>query len=195
MRKTQIERNTNETKIKMSLNIDGTGENNISTGSGFFDHMMELFAKHGRFDIDLNCNGDTNVDFHHSCEDIGISLGQAFCQALGDKKGIVRYSNIYLPMDEALVLVVVDISGRGILVTDIDFPSEKIGEFDTELVKEFLLAFTRECGVTLHVKQMYGENSHHIAEGIFKGLGRALNQATAIDEKYKDEIPSTKGVL
>lgn len=195
MRKAEIKRKTAETDISLSLEIDGTGKAIIATGCGFLDHMLILFAKHGRFDLNLTCNGDTFVDYHHSAEDIGICLGQAFAKALGNKKGIKRYADIILPMDEALILCACDISGRGMLSFDMNISTQKVGDFDTELVKEFFLAFTRTSDVTLHLKQLSGENSHHIIEGAFKAFGRVMSSACEIDERYKDEIPSTKGVI
>lgn len=195
MRTSAIERNTAETKIKLSLNLDGTGESTVNTGCGFLDHMLTLFAKHGRFDLEVICDGDTNVDYHHTVEDIGIVLGTAFSEALGDKKGIERYGDIILPMDEALILTAVDLSGRAYLGFDLDIPTEKVGDFDTELVKEFWLGFVRTAGCTLHIKQLAGENSHHIIEGAFKSAARSFSKAVKINSDYKDEIPSTKGVL
>lgn len=195
MRKAEIKRKTAETDISLSLEIDGTGKAIIATGCGFLDHMLILFAKHGRFDLNLTCTGDTFVDYHHSAEDIGICLGQAFAKALGNKKGIKRYADIILPMDEALILCACDISGRGMLSFDMNIPTQKVGDFDTELVKEFFLAFTRTSDVTLHLKQLSGENSHHIIEGAFKAFGRVMSSACKIDERYKNEIPSTKGVI
>lgn len=195
MRTAEIARKTAETDIKLSLNIDGDGKNEISTGCGFLDHMLVLFAKHGRFDIKLSCVGDTFVDYHHTAEDIAICLGKAFAEAVGNMAGIKRYANIILPMDEALILAAVDISGRTFLNFKTDISAEKIGEFDTELIKEFMLGFVRNFPITLHIKQLEGENAHHIAEGCFKALARILKTALEIDEKYKDEIPSTKGVL
>jgi imidazoleglycerol-phosphate dehydratase len=195
MRKAEISRKTNETDIKVYLDIDGTGEYEINTGSGFLNHMLELFAKHGRFDLDVSCKGDKEVDFHHSTEDIGIVLGKCFKEALGDKKGINRYADILMPMDEALVSVAVDVSGRSYLVFNANMPAEKVGAFDTELVREFFEAFTRELGITLHINLMYGNNTHHIIEGIFKGVSRCLKSALKINKEIKDEIPSTKGVL
>ena len=195
MRTSEIKRDTAETKIALSLNLDGTGESEIDTGCGFLDHMLTLFAKHGRFDLTVKCDGDVEVDDHHTVEDIGICLGKAFSEAVGDKKGIVRYGNFILPMDEALILCAVDISGRDYLSYDLDIPTEKVGTFDTELVEEFMLAFTRNSNLTLHIIQLNGTNSHHIIEGTFKCLARTLRQAVNIDEKFKDEIPSTKGVL
>jgi imidazoleglycerol-phosphate dehydratase len=195
MRKAQIKRTTAETDIKLSINLDGKGDGKIDTGCGFLDHMLTLFAKHGRFDLDVKCNGDVQVDFHHTTEDIGIVLGQAFEKALGDKKGITRYGSFILPMDEALILTAVDLSGRSFLVKELDIKANKVGDFDTELVEEFLLAFTRTANCTLHVRQLSGSNAHHIIEGVFKCLARALKQAVKIDCDAKDEIPSTKGVL
>jgi len=195
MRTATINRQTAETAISLKLNLDGNGKSDVSTGCGFLDHMLILFARHGRFDIELKCVGDTFVDYHHSAEDIGICLGEAFANALGDKKGIVRYGSMMLPMDEALILTAVDISGRGLLAYDMDIPTQKVGDFDTELVKEFWLAFVRKAEITLHIKQLAGENSHHIIEGAFKSAARSLSAAVSIDEKYKNEIPSTKGVL
>ena len=195
MRTAQISRTTAETAITLSLNLDGSGTSEIQSGIGFLDHMLTLFAKHGRFDLTLSCKGDTNVDDHHSAEDIGIALGEAFSAALGEKRGIVRYGSEILPMDEALVLCAVDLSGRSCLRYSVQIPSQKIGTFDTELLQEFFLAFTRKAGVTLHLRQLDGENSHHIAEAMFKAFGRALSQAVKIDPLYADEIPSTKGVL
>jgi len=195
MRSSKIERKTAETDIRLSLVIDGTGKSVVSTGIGFLDHMLTLFARHGRFDLDVSCKGDTCVDDHHSAEDIGIVLGQAFRQALGDKAGICRYGDIILPMDEALVLASVDISGRGMLCYSADFRTEKIGTFDTELVEEFFQAFATNAGITLHIKQLDGRNSHHIAEGMFKAVSRALGKAVASDPQACGEIPSTKGLL
>lgn len=195
MRTSEIKRDTAETKIALSLNLDGTGESKINTGCGFLDHMLTLFAKHGRFDLTVECDGDTNVDDHHTVEDIGICLGKAFNEALGDKKGIIRYGNFTLPMDEALIMCAVDISGRDYLAYRLEIPTEKVGTFDTELVEEFMLGFTRNAGLNLHIIQLSGTNSHHIIEGTFKCVARTLRQAVNIDEKFKDEIPSTKGVL
>ena len=195
MRSADITRRTAETDIALTLNLDGTGVSEIKTGVGFLDHMLTLFARHGRFDLTVSCAGDTQVDDHHSVEDVGIVLGEAFSRALGDKRGIIRYGSQMLPMDETLMLCAVDLSGRGMLRMKAQFPTEKIGAFDTELVKEFFLAFVRTSGATLHIQMLDGENSHHIAEAMFKAFGRALRQAVAIDEAFKDEIPSTKGVL
>ena len=195
MRTAQIIRTTKETDIRLTLNLDGTGKSEIHSGVGFLDHMLTLFAKHGRFDLELTCNGDTEVDDHHSVEDIGIALGQAFDQALGDKRGIVRYGSFILPMDETLILSAVDISGRSYLNYDLHIPTQKVGTFDTELTEEFFLGFVRNANLTLHLKQLEGKNSHHIIEGTFKSFGRTMKQAVAIDENFRDEIPSTKGVL
>ncbi len=195
MRTAEIIRKTAETDIKLTLSIDGTGKSEIDTGCGFLDHMLTLFSRHGRFDLTVSCKGDTQVDYHHSAEDIGIALGSAFSEALSDMKGIKRYADIILPMDEALILEAIDISGRCFLQYDVTIPTYKVGDFDTELIEEFFLAFTRKAGVTLHIKMLSGKNSHHIIEGIFKAFGRIMNEATSIDEKYKDEIPSTKGML
>ncbi len=195
MRNAYTERKTAETDIKLSLELDGSGKSDIDTGCGFLNHMLTLFASHGRFDLTVKCKGDTNVDYHHTTEDIGIALGQAFSDALGDKKGICRYGFMILPMDEALVLSAVDISGRVYLNFNAEFNTEKIGDFDTELVKEFFYGFVRSAAVTLHIKMFEGENSHHLAEAIFKGTARALRQAVSIDQSYKNEIPSTKGTL
>lgn len=195
MRQAEIIRKTAETDIELKLLIDGSGKSDISTGCGFLDHMLTLFAKHGRFDLSVKCKGDTEVDYHHTTEDIGIALGSAFAQALSDMKGIRRYADIILPMDEALILEAIDVSGRSYLQFDADMPTAKVGDFDTELTEEFFLGFTRKAGVTLHIKMLSGKNSHHIIEGIFKAFGRVMGKACSIDEKYKDEIPSTKGML
>lgn len=195
MRNVTLNRNTFETKISLTLNLDGKGQAKIQSGCGFLDHMLTLFAAHGRFDLSLICDGDTYVDDHHTVEDIGILLGTAFHHCLGDRRGICRYGSLALPMDEALVLTAVDLSGRAHLSFTCPFPTEKIGTFDTELVKEFLLAFVRESEITLHVKQFSGENSHHIAEAVFKALARSLRAAVTYDPTIADEIPSTKGVL
>ena len=194
-RTASVQRKTAETDINLSLNLDGTGKSEIQTGVGFLDHMLTLLAKHGRFDLEVFCHGDTQVDDHHSVEDIGIVLGQAFAHALGDKRGITRYGSFLLPMDEALVLAAVDLSGRDTLRYGLDIPTQKVGTFDTELVEEFFLAFVRNAGVTLHLRQLDGTNSHHIIEAAFKGFGRALAQAVAPDPKSAGEVPSTKGVL
>jgi len=195
MRNAQIERNTAETQISLSICLDGKGNKDIDTGCGFLDHMLELFARHGDFDLKVKCVGDMRVDAHHTTEDIGICLGQAFLSALGEKKGIVRYGDIILPMDEALILVSLDISGRGGAYVDLDLPTSKVGDFDTELCAEFLYAFARVAGITLHVKQLEGANSHHVIEGVFKALARALKKAVSIDNNHIGEVPSTKGVL
>lgn len=193
MRSYEITRKTAETEISLSLNLDGTGKSDIKTGVGFLDHMLTLFAHHGKFDLKVQCSGDTYVDDHHSVEDIGICLGTAFWAALGDKRGITRYGSFLLPMDEALILTAVDISGRNCLCYGLEIPTQKIGSFDTELVEEFFLAFTRNCPMSLHIRQMAGSNSHHIVEGAFKSVARALKAAVALDGS--GEIPSTKGVL
>lgn len=195
MRTGQTERKTTETDVKISISLDGTGKGEISTGLGFFDHMLNLFAAHGGFDLCVSCEGDTFVDGHHSVEDTGIALGIAFKEALGSRAGIRRYGSIILPMDEALILAAADISGRGMLCFTADFKTEKIGNFDTELVEEFFTAFASNAGITLHLKQLDGRNSHHIAEGFFKASARALRAAVEIDEKRPNEIPSTKGTL
>ena len=195
MRTAEISRKTAETDISLTLNLDGTGAGSIDTGCGFLNHMLTLFARHGRFDLNVRCVGDTDVDDHHSVEDIGIALGRAFDTALGDKRGIVRYGSMMLPMDEALILSAVDLSGRGLLAMEAAIPTEKVGAFDCELVEEFWLAFVRNCQCTLHIRQLAGSNSHHIIEGMFKSVGRSLRQAVAIDAAFADEIPSTKGVL
>lgn len=195
MRTAEIKRKTAETDIAISLNIDGKGESQIKSGCGFLDHMLTLFAKHGRFDITLTCKGDIYIDDHHTVEDIGIALGEAFSNALSDKRGIVRYGNMILPMDESLIMSAVDLSGRGYLGYGLDIPAEKVGTFDTELVEEFWLAFIRKAECTLHIKQLAGTNSHHIIEGAFKSVARSLKQAVSIDSDFADEIPSTKGVL
>ena len=191
----KIERNTAETKIFLELNLDGTGKSEIATGCGFLDHMLTLFSCHGSFDLTVRCQGDTYVDDHHTVEDIGIALGKALEIALGDKRGITRYGSFLLPMDEALILCALDISGRSYLGFHLEIPTAKVGTFDTELVEEFFLGLTRNANITLHLKQLDGKNSHHIIEGAFKAFGRALAQACAIDEKHAGEIPSTKGVL
>ncbi|MBQ3493128.1 MAG: imidazoleglycerol-phosphate dehydratase HisB [Clostridia bacterium] len=195
MRSAEILRKTAETDISLKLNLDGKGESKIETGCGFLNHMLTLFAKHGRFDLDINCVGDVDVDYHHTTEDVGICLGQAFEKALADKKGIVRYGSFILPMDEALILTAVDLSGRSMLVKELDIKANKVGDFDTELLEEFLLAFTRTANCTLHVRQLSGSNAHHIIEGTFKSLARSLKTAVSIDKDFSNEIPSTKGVL
>ena len=195
MRTAEINRKTNETDIKLSLNLDGTGKSEIDTGCGFLDHMLTLFARHGGFDLTVSCKGDTYVDCHHTVEDIGIALGDAFKSALGDMRGITRYGSFILPMDEALIMTAVDISGRSHLSYDLTIPAQKVGDFDTELTEEFYLGFVRHAAVTLHIKELSGTNSHHIIEGAFKSVARSLAAAVKIDENRKDEIPSTKGVL
>ena len=195
MRKSEINRKTAETDIQLTLCLDGSGQSDIDTGCGFFDHMLTLFAAHGKFDLSVKCKGDVKVDYHHSVEDIGICLGDAFKEAIGDCKGIKRYGNMILPMDEALILCALDVSGRSYLAYGLDIPTEKIGDFDCELVEEFFLAFTRRAGITLHVKQFDGRNSHHIVEGTFKAFARAMASAVEIDAKCADSVPSTKGVL
>ena len=195
MRSAQIKRTTAETAIELSLNLDGTGAGKIATGIGFMDHMLTLLARHARMDLSVTCKGDTWVDDHHSAEDIGICLGSAIAQAVGDKRGIRRYGSMLLPMDEALVLCALDLSGRSCLRYTAQIPAEKIGTFDTELVEEFFQALVRSAGMTLHIRQMDGTNSHHIVEAMFKAFGRALREAVSIDESLGGEIPSTKGVL
>ena len=195
MRNATIKRQTAETDIMLTLELDGTGKAEITTGCGFLNHMLTLFAHHGSFDLSVQCQGDTWVDDHHTVEDVGICLGQAFAQALGEKKGIIRYGNFILPMDESLILSAVDISGRSYLGYDLQIPTFKIGTFDTELVEEFFLAFVRQCPMSLHIRKLAGTNSHHIVEGAFKSVARSLKAAVAVDEKNPDAIPSTKGVL
>ena len=195
MRSASVTRKTGETDITLTLNLDGTGASSLSTGCGFLDHMLTLFAKHGRFDLTVACQGDTWVDDHHTVEDTGICLGDAFAQALGDLRGVTRYGSITLPMDEALILTAVDLSGRGMLCYGLELPTEKVGTFDTELTEEFFLAFVRRAGITLHIRQLAGKNSHHIIEGAFKSTARSLRQAVAIDPAWAGEVPSTKGVL
>ncbi|MBQ8549915.1 MAG: imidazoleglycerol-phosphate dehydratase HisB [Clostridia bacterium] len=195
MRCSSIDRKTAETDISLTLNIDGRGDSKIDSGCGFLDHMLTLFAKHGRFDLDLTCKGDCEVDYHHTTEDIGIALGTAFREALGNKAGIVRYGHTILPMDDALIISAIDFSGRAFLGYDVELLTEKVGDFDTELVKEFWYGFVRESDCNLHIMEVVGENSHHIIEGIYKSVARSIRNAVAIDEKFKDDIPSTKGVL
>ena len=190
-----IKRKTAETNIELSFTLYGEGRCDIDTGCGFLDHMLTLFSRHGRFDLTVKCVGDTYVDYHHTVEDIGISLGKAFCQALGDKRGIVRYGDTVLPMDESLILSAVDISGRGGLYYALDIPTQKVGDFDTELVEEFWRAFACDAGITLHLRQLAGSNSHHIIEGSFKSVARSLRTAVSVDKAFADEIPSTKGLL
>ena len=195
MRTAEINRKTNETDIALKLNIDGKGDSRINSGCGFLDHMLTLLSRHARFDLELNCKGDTEVDYHHTAEDIGIALGEALSKALGDKRGITRYGSFILPMDESLILTAVDISGRSHLEYDLEIPSQKVGDFDTELVEEFFYGFVRKAEITLHIKKLNGTNSHHIIEGAFKSVARSLKAAVAVDEAFKNEIPSTKGVL
>jgi len=194
MRTSEIKRKTNETDISVTVNIDGSGKSYIQTGIGFFDHMLCLFAKHSLMDIDITCNGDTFIDCHHTVEDVGITLGQALKDALGEKKSIARYGTCFLPMDEALAMVSLDISGRSYLVFDAEFNTPKLGDFDTEMVEDFFQAFSSACGITLHVKVMYGRNTHHIIEAIFKAFAKAVDKATIIDTRVSG-VPSTKGVL
>jgi imidazoleglycerol-phosphate dehydratase len=195
MRTSQINRKTAETDISLTLNLDGTGVSRIDTGCGFLDHMLTLFARHGGFDLTVSCEGDTYVDDHHTVEDIGIALGKALSEALGDKRGITRYGDRILPMDETLILSAVDISGRGGCFMELDIPTEKVGTFDTQLCEEFFIALAQNGGLTLHIRQLAGRNSHHIIEGTFKSVARSLAEAVAIDEKNPDKIPSTKGLL
>lgn len=195
MRTFEIKRKTKETDIELSLNLDGRGVSNINSGCGFLDHMLTLFSKHSRFDLNLTCHGDVEVDYHHTVEDIGICLGQAFKSALGDKKGITRYGDTILPMDEALILSAVDVSGRSFLCYNVNIRAKRVGNFDVELIEEFMIAFTQNAGINLHVNQLAGKNVHHILEGVFKSMARSLKVAVKIDEQTKDEIPSTKGVL
>ena len=195
MRSSEIKRKTNETDIILKLNIDGTGIADVKTGAGFLDHMLTLFAKHAHFDLFVNCFGDTEVDYHHTVEDVAICLGKAFGESLADKKGICRYADRVIPMDEALIMVAVDISGRDHLGYSLDIPSYRVGDFDTELCEEFMKAFVRESKITLHIRQLAGTNSHHIIEGTFKALGRVLSDAVRIDDRFKEEIPSTKGTI
>ena len=195
MRTAEIARRTAETDVRLRLELDGTGESRVSTGCGFLDHMLTLFARHGRFDLEITCQGDTFVDDHHTVEDVGICLGDAFAQALGDKRGVARYGSALLPMDEALILTAVDLSGRGMLCCELRIPAQKVGTFDTELAEEFFIALARRGDMTIHVRQLAGNNSHHIIEGAFKSLARSLGAAAAIDPRFSQEIPSTKGVL
>jgi len=195
MRSSEIKRKTAETDIYLRLELDGMGKSDINTGCGFLNHMLTLFASHGRFDLEIKCTGDVDVDYHHTVEDIGIALGEAFFEALGDKKGIVRYGNMLLPMDEALILSAVDFSGRGHLEYALEIPTDRVGDFDCELCEEFWIAFARNARCTLHLKQLSGKNSHHIIEGAFKSAARSIRQAVAVDKDFADEIPSTKGVL
>ena len=195
MRQAQILRTTQETDISLVLNLDGNGSSTVDTGCGFLDHMLTLFSKHAHYDLSVQCKGDTNVDYHHTVEDVGICLGKAFLEALGDKRGINRYGDIILPMDEALILCAVDISGRDYLGYALDIPAFRVGDFDTELCEEFMRAFVRESKLTLHFQQLAGTNAHHIIEGSFKALGRALAKATETSARFANEIPSTKGVI
>ena len=195
MRTADLIRDTAETRITLTLNLDGSGKSEIASGCGFLDHMLTLFAKHGRFDLTVQCDGDTQVDDHHTVEDIGITLGKAFAAALGEKKGILRYGSCILPMDEALILSAADLSGRSYLGLELPVPAQKVGTFDTELVAEFFYAFTRTAEMTLHIRKLAGSNSHHIIEGAFKSVARSLRTAVSIDEKFSEDIPSTKGVL
>ncbi|MBQ6846864.1 MAG: imidazoleglycerol-phosphate dehydratase HisB [Oscillospiraceae bacterium] len=195
MRVSEINRKTAETDIRLKLCLDGTGKSQITTGCGFLDHMLTLLSRHARFDLEVFCEGDTYVDYHHTAEDIGIALGTAFNEAIGDKRGICRYGNMLLPMDESLILSAVDISGRAYLEYNLTLPQVKVGDFDTELVEEFFLGFVREAKITLHIKMLDGKNTHHIIEGAFKSVARSLRQAVAKDKDAENEIPSTKGVL
>lgn len=195
MRSAGIKRTTTETDILLTIGLDGSGQSEIRTGCGFLNHMLMLFSRHGRFDLKVLCEGDLEVDAHHTAEDIGIALGLAFAQALGEKRGICRYGDTTLPMDEALIITAVDISGRGGCYCELNIPAQKVGEFDTELCEEFWLAFAREAGITMHIRQLAGKNSHHIIEGVFKSAARSLSQAAALNPQCADEIPSTKGVL
>ena len=195
MRTGEIARKTKETEVSVKVNLDGKGQNEIATGIGFLDHMLDLLARHSRIDMQIKAKGDLHIDQHHTTEDVGIVLGQAIKKALGDMRGITRYASLYLPMDEALTRVAIDVSGRPVLVFRVEFPRDKIGDFDVDLVREFFQAFTTNAGVTLHVETLYGDNSHHVAESCFKGLARALKAALAIDPAAATEIPSTKGSL
>ena len=195
MREAEIRRKTAETDVELKLVLDGVGDSDINTGCGFLDHMLTLFAKHARYDLSIKCIGDVNVDYHHTVEDVAICLGAAFFKALGDKRGIVRYGERILPMDEALIMSAVDISGRDFLAYGLDIPSYRVGDFDTELCEEFWRAFVREAKLTLHIRQLAGTNSHHIIEGAFKSVARALAMATAVDARFANDVPSTKGVL
>ena len=195
MRTSVIERKTKETDIALSLSLDGSGASEIHSGCGFLDHMLTLFAKHGGFDLTLTCKGDVEVDYHHTVEDIGISLGKAFAKAIGDKTGICRYGSMILPMDEALILSAVDISGRAFYASELSMRAKKVGDFDVELVDEFFIAFAQNAAITLHVRQLAGKNTHHIIEGVFKSVARSLRAAVSIDARFADAVPSTKGVL
>ena len=195
MRTAEINRTTAETNVCLRLELDGTGLSQIATGCGFLDHMLTLFARHGRVDLSVQCKGDTYVDDHHTVEDVGICLGDAFAQALGDKRGVTRYGSMLLPMDEALILTSVDLSGRGLLCFGLQIPAQKVGTFDTELAEEFFIALARRGDMTVHIRQLAGNNSHHIIEGAFKSLARSLREAVSVDPRFPREIPSTKGVL
>ena len=195
MRSVEITRKTAETDISLALNLDGRGNSKVDLGCGFLEHMLTLFARHGHFDLEVTCKGDTQVDYHHTAEDVGIVLGHAFRQALGDKKGICRYGNMILPMDEALILSAIDLSGRAVLCCELELTAQKVGDFDTELVEEFWTAFVREVGCALHIRQLAGKNTHHIIEGAFKSVAVSLRNAVKIDPDFADAVPSTKGVL
>lgn len=195
MRTSEIKRTTKETDIALSLSLDGNGRSEIASGCGFLDHMLTLFAKHGGFDLSLTCKGDVEVDYHHTVEDIGITLGKAFAEALGDKRGICRYGSMILPMDETLILSAVDISGRAFYASELSMRAKKVGDFDVELVDEFFTAFAQNAALTLHIRQLAGKNTHHIIEGVFKSVARSLRAAVAIDPRFADAVPSTKGVL
>ena len=195
MRQAEIKRKTAETDITLLLDLDGSGKSSINSGSGFMDHMLTLFASHGRFDLMVSCEGDTYVDYHHSVEDIGIALGAAFKEALGDKKGIHRYGDTVLPMDESLIMTAVDFSGRSYLGYDMPGLTEKVGDFDTELAEKFWMGFVRQAECAVHIRKLSGKNTHHILEGSFKSMGRSLRKAVAIDPEFRNEIPSTKGII
>ena len=195
MRRAVIERKTAETDISLTLTLEGKGVSRVDTGCGFMDHMLTLFARHGRFDLDVKCNGDVRVDYHHTVEDLGIVLGSAFAEALGDKRGVNRYGSCILPMDEALILTAADLSGRAYLGFELPLACQKVGDFDTELVKEFFLGFVRSAACTLHIRELAGENTHHVIEGTFKSFGRTMRTAVTMDPEAEGEIPSTKGVL
>ncbi len=195
MRKATVERSTNETQIKVSVSLDGTGKHEVSTGIGFLDHMMEQLSRHSLMDLTVEAKGDLHIDYHHTTEDVGIAVGQAVSKALGERRGIIRYGSAYIPMDETLTRVALDISGRPYFIWKVSFTKPKLGEMDTELFREWFQAFAFNSGTTLHVENLYGENNHHIVESCYKGLARALREAIAIDGRKKDDIPSTKGVL
>jgi imidazoleglycerol-phosphate dehydratase len=195
MRKAEVKRETKETQISVSLDLDGSGQHDVASGIGFLDHMLEQVARHGQIDLKLRAQGDLHIDMHHTAEDVGIVIGQAVAMALGDRRGIRRFSSVHLAMDEALTRVVIDVSGRPYLVWKVALPSARLGDFDTELVREWFHAFAQNAGITLHVETLYGDNTHHIAETCFKGLARALREAVAIDERAPDAVPSTKGTL